>query len=185
MMILDELDSGVGSRLGGAIGRLLRRMSSPQAISHSLQQQEFDPAQQQSSSMQHRFSSSEMKHPGNDQQQQIDVGSQHQQQQQSDIFNQQHLHQHLNGSQLSGDYSRMRQSQNGYQQQSIGYYQQQRHQQQHQGGHLLQSYSDSLQQQPQQQRQLATVAQILCVSHLPQVSLVVLLQLIHISPRCS
>ncbi len=36
LMILDELDSGVGARLGKSIGRLLRRMGGPQLSTQQL-----------------------------------------------------------------------------------------------------------------------------------------------------
>jgi hypothetical protein len=35
IMVLDELDSGIGSRLGQSVGQLLRRMSTPPAASNS------------------------------------------------------------------------------------------------------------------------------------------------------
>lgn len=37
VMILDELDSGVGSRLGGPIGQMLRRMSDSSATAAASQ----------------------------------------------------------------------------------------------------------------------------------------------------
>lgn len=37
VMILDELDSGVGSRLGGPVGQMLRRMSASSSTSAAAQ----------------------------------------------------------------------------------------------------------------------------------------------------
>lgn len=153
LMILDELDSGVGARLGSAVGRLLKSMSG-HCSRNALSQPADELTTQQSTQSMQSVQSTQQLHLQPFEPEQQHSGDSHWQ---SVTY--------VNGQPIINDFW---QHSNVEQQQTTNMDLQQDLTQLENGYPV-----DTLQQQPQpqqQQQQQASVSQILCVSHLPQVA---------------